>query len=65
MIQFKVEGLHFSLVARLSEPELKRGGTQPARSPQSLTESELASPSTDLAVRKQRTEQKFIQFKIF
>ena len=32
---------------------------QPAKSPQSLTESELASPSTDLAVRKQRTEQKF------
>ena len=54
--------LLFSLVARLSEPELKRGGIQPAKSPQSLTESELASSSTKLAVRKQRTEQKFIQF---
>ena len=57
MIRIKSQGTIFLFSSQAIRAGVEARRNQPAKSPQSQTEPELASPSTDLAVREQRTEQ--------
>ena len=59
MIRIPSRGTIFLFSSQANRAGVEAQRNQPAKSPQSQTEPELASPSIDLAVRKQRTEQKF------